>query len=147
MKTVSIALLLVCCTLLWAQHNAQIKQVEFSKISRGYEEHVRIKADSVHVLVHDIRGDKAPVNFSRKLEETEWVRLMDIVKAVKLNEIEALPSPSMKRATDAAMHGTLTITTNTEESYSHGFDDENPHDSLKALLKVVREISGRKETK
>jgi hypothetical protein len=147
MKTLSIGLLLVCCTLLWAQSQSDIKQIEFSKISRGYEEHVRIKADSVHVLIHDIRGDKAPVNFSRKLEQSEWVNLMEVMKSIKVKEIETLPTPSMKRATDAAMHGTLTLTVNNGQSYAHGFDDENPHESLKPLLKAVRDISGRKETK
>lgn len=147
MKKLSIGLLLVCCKLLWAQNKSEIKQIEFSKVSRGYEEHVRIKADSVHVLVHDIRGDKAPVNFSRKTEEAEWVGLMEILQSIKVKEIETLPSPSMKRASDAAMHGTLTLTTNSGKSYSHGFDDENPHDALKPLLKAVREISGQKETK
>jgi hypothetical protein len=147
MKKLTIGLLLVCCTVLGAQNKSAIKQIEFSKISRGYEEHVRIKADSVHVLVHDIRGEKAPVNFSRKTEESEWTRLLEIMKTIKEKEIETLPSPSMKRASDAAMHGTLTVTTNSDKTYSHGFDDENPHDSLRPLLKAVREISGQKETK
>jgi hypothetical protein len=147
MKKLSIGLLLLSCTLLWAQNNAQITQIEFSKISRGYQEHVRIKADSVHVLIQDLRGDKGTVNFSRKTEEKEWITLQEIIKSIKVNEIEGLPSPSMNRASDSAMHGTLTLTTKAQKSYSHGFDDENPHDALKPLLKAVREISGRKETK
>ncbi len=147
MRNVSIGLLLLCCTLLWAQNKSDIKEIEFSKMSRGYEEHVRVNADSVHVLIHDARGEKAPVTFSRKTEREEWVSLMDIAKPIKLKEIDELPSPTMKRASDAAMHGTLTITDKSGRSYTHGFDDENPHDSLKPLLKQIREISGRKETK
>lgn len=142
-----ITILLVWWTALLAQKNAEIKQVEFSKVSRGYEGHVRIKSDSVHVFIHDIRGDKAAVKFSRKTEESEWVKIIESAKPLKLKEIEALPSPTMKRASDAAMHGTLTITTADEKTYPHGFDDENPHDSLKPLLKLVKEISGRRETK
>lgn len=145
-KTI-ITILLVWWTALLAQKNSEIRQVEFSKVSRGYEEHVRIKSDSVHVFVHDIRGDKAAVKFARKIEESEWVRIVEAIKPVKVKEIEALPSPTMKRASDAAMHGTLTITTGDGKSYANGFDDENPHDSLKPLLKIVKEISGRKETK
>ncbi|HEY0743829.1 MAG TPA: hypothetical protein VGD40_20330 [Chryseosolibacter sp.] len=147
MKKLSIGLLLLCCTLLWAQSKLDIKEIEFSKIARGYEEHVRVNPDSVHVLIHDVRGEKPATNFSRKLEKEEWVKLMDIAKSIKVSEIESLPSPTMKRASDAAMHGTLTLTTGKDKSYSHGFDDENPHDSLKPLLQAVREISGRKETK
>lgn len=147
MRKLSIGLLLLCCTLLWAQSKNDIKEIEFSKIARGYEEHVRITTDSVHVFMHDVRGEKPAVSFSRKIEKDEWVKLMDITKSIKLSEIGGLPSPTMKRASDAAMHGTLTLTTGGDKSYSHGFDDENPHDSLKPLLKSVREISGRKETK
>lgn len=147
MKILSIGLLLVCCSLLWAQSQSDVKQVEFSKVSRGYEEHVRVNADSVHVLIHDLRGDKAPVNFSRKIEESEWVNVAALMKSIKVKEIEALPSPSMNRATDAAMHGTLKLTVNNGKSYVHGFDDENPHESLRPLLTAVRDISGRKETK
>jgi hypothetical protein len=147
MKTLSIVLLLVCCTLLWAQNKDEIKEIEFSKISRGYEEHVRVKSDSVHVFIHDMRGEKTPVNFSRKIEEAEWVSLIESLKVIRLTDIEELPSPSMKRASDAAMHGTLTVTTKSEQSYSHGFDNEDPHESLKPLLKLVRDISGRKENK
>lgn len=142
-----ITILLVCWTAILAQKNEGIKQIEFSKVSRGYEEHVRIKADSVHVFVHDMRGDKAAVKFARKIEESEWIKIVEKTKSLKLNEIEKLPSPTMNRASDAALHGTLTITTGDDKSYSHGFDDENPHDLLKPLLGIVKEISGRKDTK
>lgn len=147
MKKLSIGLLLLCCTLLWAQSKLDIKEIEFSKIARGYEEHIRVNPDSVHVLIHDVRGEKPATNFSRKLEKEEWVKLMDIAKVIKANEIEGLPSPTMMRASDAAMHGTLSLTTANGKSFSHGFDDENPHDSLKPLLQAVRDIGGRKETK
>jgi hypothetical protein len=145
-KTI-ITILLVCWTSLLAQKNPEIKQVEFSKVSRGYEEHVRINPDSVHVFVHDIRGDKAAVKFARKVDDAEWVELVKTTKGLKFKDIDGLPSPTMKRASDAAMHGTLTITTGEDKSFAHGFDDENPHDSLKPLLKAVKEISGRKEAK
>jgi hypothetical protein len=147
MRNLCIGLLLVCCTLLWAQSKIEIKEVEFSKVARGYEEHVRINADSVHVLVHDTRGEKSPVTFSRKTEREEWVKLMDIAKPIKLEELDKLASPTMNRASDGAMHGTLTFTSDRGKSYAHGFDDENPHDSLKPLLQAVRTMSGRKETK
>jgi hypothetical protein len=145
-KTI-ITILLVCWTAFLAQKNKEIKQIEFSKVSRGYEEHVRIKSDSVHVFIHDTRGDKAAVKFARKIDESEWVKIIDAIKPVKIKEIETLASPTMNRASDAAMHGTLTLTAGDDKSYAHGFDDENPHDSLKPLLKVVKEISGRKETR
>jgi hypothetical protein len=147
MTKIIIVILLVCWTALLAQKDMEIRQVEFSKVSRGFEEHVRIKADSVHVFVHDIRGDKAAVKFSRKIDETEWVKIVEALKQVKIRQIESLPSPTMNRASDAAMHGTLTFITGDSKSYAHGFDDENPHESLKPLLKAVREISGRKEAK
>jgi hypothetical protein len=147
MKLMIQLVLLVALTLSFTQKQPEIKQIEFSKIARGYEEHVRIDGDSVNVFIHDMRGEKAAVNFGRKINEKEWVALMLSISNLKLGDVESLASPTMKRAADAAMHGTLTFTDKLDKSYAHGFDDENPHDSLKPILKKVREISGRKETK
>jgi hypothetical protein len=124
----------------------EVRQIEFSKISRGYEEFVRINPDSVHVLTHDLRNDKPAMSYARKLADDEWTRIVEDVHRIALQEMETLPSPTMNRASDAAMHGTISITTS-ERTFTHGFDDENPNEVLKPLMKSIRDISGRKETK
>jgi hypothetical protein len=133
--------LLFLTTILWGQPQQTVTQIELSKISRGYQEDVRITPDSVFILMDDSSGQPR-VRHSRKLESQEWTRLVESLDDVQLTIIPSLPSPTMNRAVDGARHSTLTVTTSDGRSYPHGFDDEDPHEALQPLLKVLREISG-----
>jgi hypothetical protein len=134
-------LFLLFVNLGWSQAGQTVTQIELSKISRGYQEDVRITPDSVHILMDDNTGQPR-VRHSRKLEPQEWTRLVQSLDNVQLKSIPSLPSPTMNRAVDAARHSTLTVSTSDGRSYPHGFDDEEPHETLQPLLKVLREISG-----
>jgi hypothetical protein len=123
------------------QTGQTISEIELSKVSRGYEEHVRVNTDSIHVLIENRKGGKPSHSFSRKVSADEWTQLIKLTKTLKLTDIPALAAPTMKRASDAAMHATLTIYTQEGKSYSHGYDDENPHESLQPLRKAIRELS------
>jgi hypothetical protein len=133
--------LLFLMNVAWSQSQQAITQIELSKISRGYQEDVRITPDSVHILMDDNTGQPG-VRHSRKLEPQEWTRLVESLDDVQLTAIPSLPSPTMNRAVDGARHSTLTVTISDGRSYPHGFDDENPHEALQPLLKALREISG-----
>jgi hypothetical protein len=123
-----------------AQANSGVTLIELSKTARGYQEEIRIAGDSLHVWIENSVAEKPPVKYSRPLESEQWTKLVNSFKAVKLVEIPVLPAPSMKRASDAAKHSTLTITTQDGKTYAHGFDDENPHVALLPLLKAIREL-------
>jgi hypothetical protein len=125
----------------WCQTEQAVIQIELSKISRGYQEDVRITPDSVHIFMDDKTGQPS-VRHSRKVESQEWTRLVQSLDGVLIKSIPSLPSPTMNRAVDAARHSTLTVSTSDGRSYPHGFDDEEPHEVLQPLLKVLREISG-----
>ena len=129
-------------TLLATQKQPVITQIEFSKISRGYEEHIRISADSVNILVHDMKRDKPAITSARKMENKQWIALVDALSGVEISNIETLPSPTMNRTSDAALHGTITISVEGGQSYSHGFDDENPNDALKPVMKQIAQLRG-----
>jgi hypothetical protein len=122
-----------------------INRIELSKISRGYEEHVRITPDSVNVLVQSSLDPTLNADYGRKITQDEWANLVKTLDAIKLQNVASLPSPTMNRAMDAAKHSTITITTSNEKEYSHGYDDENPHDALKPLLRKIIETSGKKD--
>jgi hypothetical protein len=126
----------------FAQHKPTIKSIEFSKVSRGYEERVTITPDSIHTWMDNHRGQKNPSSTKSVMDSKQWAGILDTIQGLNLKELSSLPSPTMKRATDAAMHGTITITTQDGTSYSHGFDDENPHIDLMPLLKKIKEVSG-----
>ncbi len=144
MKYISVTLiLLLSIGFAIAQSQQVITQIEVSKMSRAFEEHVRITTDSLHIyIVNRKSGDPQPVMTSRKLENGEWPKLVQSLGGISLQEISELPSPTMKRASDAAMHSTISITTKDGKSYEHGYDDENPNTALVPLLKEVRKVGG-----
>lgn len=139
MRYIVIILLMVPC-LVFAQ-SAEVREVELSKVSRGYEEHIRITPDSLHVFTENKMGEKAVKDFSRKVSEKEWTRLVEIIRIRPVKELHDLPSPTMKRAHDAAMHSTITIHLADGTSVTHGYDDENPHGAFVPLLKEIRTLS------
>jgi hypothetical protein len=122
-----------------------VTQIELTKQSRGYQEAIRITADSIFVVAEDLKNGKPAIQYSHAIADGDWTKLVSSIGSLKLKDIPSLSSPTMKRASDAAMHSTLTITTNDGNSYAHGYDDENPHESLQQLRKSVREVSGKKE--
>jgi hypothetical protein len=137
---IPVFLVFVFCTASKCQQDPVIREIEMSKVSRGYAEHIRIGSDSLHVLIENRKGNKPGESYSRKITPDEWTSLVNTIRNVKLKDIPALTSPTMKRASDGAMHATLTVYTTDEKSYSHGYDDENPNDILKPLHKIIREL-------
>ncbi len=124
------------------QSGDKISAIEVSKSSRGYQEHVRITPDSIHVFSENRIDGSAPIKRTTALPAGAWERLVATVDDINLKAVPELPSPSMKRAADAAMHASIAITTDGGATYVHGYDDENPHKLLKPLLERVREIAG-----
>jgi hypothetical protein len=125
------------------QQDPAIREIELSKVSRGYAEHIRINPDSLHVLTENRKGNNPPESYSRKITKEEWTALIKIIQDIPLKDIPALTSPTMKRASDGAMHATITVYTTDEKSYSHGYDDEDPHKALQPLRKAIRELGVR----
>lgn len=124
------------------QSDKTIVQIELSKVTRGYQEFIRISPDSVNVYKENGRDTQKPVvKYGRKLEPEEWTKLVKYTSEVSLEDFSKLPSPTMKRAVDAAMHSTITITTKDGKSYAHGYDDEDSHPLLQPLRKTIREVS------
>jgi hypothetical protein len=136
----------VFCTMFTLHAQAPVvTQIELTKQSRGYQEAIRITADSVFVVAEDLKNSKPALRYAREISDEDWTSLLSTIGSIKLKDIESLSSPTMKRASDAAMHAILKITTNDGSEYAHGYDDENPHESLQELRKKVREVSGKDE--
>lgn len=116
----------------FSQNTNDIIRIEFSSITRGHQEFVVITKDSISVSTNKQKAK------TRELEKKEWAGLVSSVNKLELSSIASLKSPTMKRAYDGAKHSTLTITTQSQ-SYSHAFDDENPHEKLRPILKLILE--------
>jgi hypothetical protein len=54
-----------------------------------------------------------------------------------MEEIPALASPTMQRASDAARTSTLSIIDTMGKRYTHTFDNEDPNEKLKPLMKSI----------
>lgn len=114
-----------------------ITKIEFSTGTRGYQKNVFISADSV-IEVTEGRESKQPVK--KKIEQNEWTGLIGIASELSLSEIEKLPSPTSRRAFDGAKHSSIVITTKDGKSYTHAFDDEQPHKKLQPLMKAISKL-------
>lgn len=114
----------------FTQKKNDIIKIEFSSVTRGHQEFVVITPDSIKVT-----GNKQKA-MARALEKKEWTAIINAIDKLELSSVSALKSPTMKRAYDGARHSTITLTTQSQ-SYAHTFDDENPHEKLKPLLKII----------
>jgi hypothetical protein len=139
--------MLLLCLLLWltitslsAQKKDAIKQIEFTKSTRGYEERIRVTPDSVVTRIENFRADEKVKQSGRKLTAAEWRNVLKTLKNVPLDSIPTLSSPGMQRASDAAMQGTLQVAT-PHQTYAHSFDDEAPHAKLEPLLKAMKALA------
>ena len=117
-----------------------VQRIDFTKSSRGFLEELTITQDSVSIKTENARSSVLRYQRSEKLEEKKWAQIRSVVESLSLAEIPLYKSPTMKRSFDGALHATLTITTAAGDSYTHGFDDENPHPNLRALMKCIQEI-------
>jgi len=54
-----------------------------------------------------------------------------------MEEIPTLASPTMQRASDAARTSALSIIDMTGKRYTHTFDNEDPNEKLKPLMKSI----------
>ena len=126
-----------------AQQKESIKQIDFTKSTRGYEARIRVTPDSVVTRVEDFRADEKVKQSGRKLKAGEWRSLVKTLKNVSLETIPNLPSPGMQRASDAALQGTLQVTT-TQQTYAHSFDNEDPNAKLVPLLKAMKALASGK---
>ena len=131
----SLLILLASCSTI-AQNSSDIIRIEFTSLTRGYQETIIITNDSIKVSKAQAR--EAKIDNARVLKKEEWTDLMKALQKVTLSEISELKSPTMKRAYDGARHSTITITTKTNQVYTHTFDNEEPHQMLMPLMKVLQ---------
>lgn len=126
---------------IYAQSKNSIVRIEYSSMSRGglYKD-IRLSKDSVLVKEGERRaGENKEVR--RKATHQEWTKGLRMLKKVTLSKIPDLKSPTMKRAFDGARHSEIRITMSDGKIYAHGFDDDDPHPTLKELVHHLLKLS------
>jgi|GEM_PF-1134060 len=137
-STLYVFLLILISTAAGCQAVEPVAKIEFTTLTRGFQKQVFISADSVIAIVDGRQEDNRVQK--RKLDGQEWVELMDALKEIKLQDIPSYESPSSRRAFDGARHSSIKIVTREGKEYQHGFDDEFPHEKLKALMEKIMNI-------
>jgi hypothetical protein len=136
----SFMILILACSYRASSQESEISRIEFNSGSRTFREQIIVTPDSLLMITEDFRIDLKPSVKTRAVHRKEWDALITSLKDVRLTEIETLQSPTMKRTYDAAAHGSLIITGSNGQSYTHGFDDEDPHRKFRPLMEQIRKI-------
>jgi hypothetical protein len=142
-KVIFLFALIILTADLCAQTKDQISRIEFNSGTRTYREQIIISKDSLIVIKEDFKKDKPPLTSRTATGKDEWSGIIESLEEVELSQINDLKSPTMKRSYDGAAHGSLIITTSDGHSWKHGFDDDDPHEKFKPLMKEIRKISGK----
>ena len=138
-KLLSVAVLSLTGLTARCQGDPAIIQIEFTSLTRGYNEVINFSPDSL-VQVTDKREHQQKI-FKRALKPDEWNDLISSTAGVSLKDISQLLSPTAKRAFDGAKHSTITIHTKDGATYTHAFDNEHPHEKLQPLMDMIKTMS------
>jgi hypothetical protein len=134
-------LMFICAAVLMASRcdgQSDIAKVEFTSLTRGYQKQVFLDKDSVKIIVDGRQEENKVMN--RAMPDGAWKDLLVTLKNIELAKLPGYKSPTNRRAFDGAKHSTITVTKTDGTTYSHGFDDINPHAKLKPLLDRILEI-------
>lgn len=134
MKTI-ISLLIIltsvsCVSQKKPQENS-IKEVVFNAQTRGALENITLKGVNIEYKTYS--DAKSIV-----IDEKQKKKLFDLINAIDLNEISTFKASSENRASDRAMHATLSIKTDKGVFTSNQFDDNNPPEELKKIIELLR---------
>jgi len=143
MKVTKIFVPFLMVILIWGAYGQsikEIKQVEYSSSTRGSYKQLIFTPKEMIRSEEDRRSSNDEKRSTQKLKSGEWKALCETLKTVELNRIPELKSPTMKRAYDGARTSTITITLKNGTALSHSFDNEDPHEQLSALMKVIIQL-------
>jgi hypothetical protein len=122
------------------QKTNQVVKVEFTSLTRGgVIKQIVISKDSVITSTSEGRGAELQT-IKKSISEKDWQLVIGSLKELTLSEVPDLKSPTLKRAYDGALHSTISITTNEAIVVEHSFDDEQPHEKLKLLMKQINRL-------
>jgi hypothetical protein len=119
-----------------------IKKIVFNTGSRGYQKEITLSKDSTIIVINSSFPEQPSKNLRSKITAAEWNKAISSLNGVEIKKLSELKSPTMGRATDAANHSSIAITTDSE--YVHSFDNTNPNEQLQKLMDVITEIEKSK---
>lgn len=116
--------------------NQDALSLEYSAHSRGSFKHIFINKKSI-ILENKRDRDSIKKNCS----ETDWNRIIDALKKVRIETISELKAPSKVFQFDGAALANLKITYGGKTYESQSFDHGNPPQEIAQLVKEILSIS------
>lgn len=117
------------------QDTSDIASIRFKTFTRGASKTVKISKDSIVSSFTGHATGEQPVRC--KIKKEDWNLLTKQLNEVNVSDMPSLTSPTNKRAVDGAWHSEIIIETTAQKSFSHSFDNEEPHEKLKSLMQVI----------
>lgn len=137
----SILFLLFSISVSFGQDTEKICEIRFESFTRGFQKSIVINSDSTIIHEKSMKGEDLEVK--RKSTAAEWDQLMKAIPDYPLSKLDQLESPTQERASDRALHATITIVTNKNEYKSAEFDDGKPHPKLIPLTKAIKSLENQ----
>jgi hypothetical protein len=114
-----------------------VQRIEFTSITRGYQEHLVVDSDSI-VFTYTDNADRKEKRHAKANHKQAWKRVLQTVDNIDWKNFDSLMSPTNKRAFDGARHSSIIVTTRIDGTHNHTFDDENPNQRLVKLMKCIQ---------
>lgn len=138
MRTAFLFLVAISGLFLTVQQEEAIHEIRYESFARGYHKTIILRSDSI--ILQEQNSKTGDMEADRKTTEAEWKQLKQAIPDLPLASIAGLEAPTGKRASDRALHSTLTIKTSRGEYKSPEFDGYSPHKKLVPLVEQIMEI-------
>lgn len=136
MKLILACIIALAAYFLPMEQSESIEEIRLSSSTRGYSKIITLRPDLFSLKIEGKEGKET----SRNATKAEWEQLVQALSGLPLNELDQLEPPSDKRASDRALHSTITIKTNKNEYSSRSFDNYSSPKQLVPLVEQIREL-------
>ncbi|WP_395060322.1 hypothetical protein [Flavobacterium sp.] len=116
-------------------------KVEYEAMSRGFFSKIVFENNQLTIASDRNNAEKGTVIMLTKEDASA---ILNLVKAVNLDEFPNLIAPSDKRMYDGAPHANITITSNGTVYTGPGFDGGNPPSAIAKLVSKLVSYSEKK---
>ena len=127
--------------LLQARRNQEppFEKLEYSAISRGFHKHISIAKNHLTII-----NNNRSVVTNKVIDQTEYLRLLEIIRKIDIKTISELQPPSKDHQFDGAALAHLSITqkktTYQTQSFDHGKPPSEIADLVKEMLSLAENI-------
>ena len=110
--------------------------LEYIAISRGFFSKIEISKNLI-----SISKKREKIATPVKLNDSEWYKILKLLKPISLENLQNIEVPSKKFLFDGAAITTLKITSNGKTYETRAFDHGNPPKEIASLVKEMLSIS------